>query len=76
MDQLLTARRVPLPLECQTATNLTQSWRMEHNGGGIRGGGPNAYFNTSGSNQGYACDLRRSLGWFRFAGPAGTCIYK
>ena len=31
------------PTKCLTATNLTQSWRLDHNGSDIRGGGPNSY---------------------------------
>ena len=50
--------------DCQTATNLTESWRMDHNGTDIKPGGPNSF-------RGYACDLRHSLGWFRFTGSAG-----
>ena len=64
-----------IPPECLTATNLTQYWRTEHNGRGIKGGGPHA------SAVGYACDLHSGLGWFRFTGLAGRfyttfCIQK
>ncbi|XP_067952069.1 uncharacterized protein [Watersipora subatra] len=51
---------------CQTATNLTRSWRMDHNGSDIRPGfGPHA-------NDGYACDFHENLKWFRFTGEAGN----
>ena len=54
----------PLPAPCLSATNLTDSWRMDHEGKDLKGGGPNAYI-------GRACDLRKELQWFRFTGPAG-----
>ena len=54
----------PLPSQCLSATNLTKSWRMEHNGNHLKPGGPNAQF-------GYACDFRKDLQWFRFTGAAG-----
>ena len=55
----------PPPAECLSATNLTDSWRMDHDGKGLKGGGPNADF------VGRACDFRKSLQWFRFTGAAG-----
>ena len=54
----------PLPSPCLSATNLTESWRMDHVGKNLMAGGPNAY-------NGRACDLRQSLQWFRFTGAAG-----
>ena len=51
--------------QCLSATNLTDSWRMDHDGKDLRGGGPNARSN------GWACDFRKSLQWFRFTGAAG-----
>ena len=51
---------------CLSATNLTESWRMDHDGKDLRGGGPNAH-----SSSGRACDFRKSLQWFRFTGAAG-----
>ena len=56
-----------LPEECSSATNLTESWRMDHNSSHIRPGGPN-------SDHGFACDFRPSLQWFRFTGKAGKHI--
>ena len=58
---------IPLPKECITATNLSEAWRTDYNGSDIKGGG----LNTS---RGYACDLRKNLGWFRFTGAAGKKI--
>ena len=59
-----------LPHQCVTATNLTQSWRTEYDGKALRGGGPDSY-------DGFACDLRSSLQWFRFVGEAGKmfCLF-
>ena len=54
----------PPPAECLSATNLTDSWRMDHDGKDLKGGGPNAQY-------GRACDFRKSLQWFRFTGAAG-----
>lgn len=55
-----------LPGECMTARNLTESWRLDQKGSGIRPGGPH-------SNGGWACDLYRyDTRWFRFAGAAGN----
>lgn len=54
----------PQPIECQIAVNLTQSWRLEHRGQGLKGGGP-------GATDGYACDFYQTPQWFRFAGAAG-----
>ena len=56
-----------LPQECLTATNFTQHWRTDHEGRDLRGGGPH-------SVSGYACDLHKGLGWFRFTGLAGKFI--
>ena len=54
------------PVECQQAVNYTQSWRRNHEGSGIRPGGPD-------SQEGYACDFGESSSrWFRFSGAAGT----
>jgi len=54
----------PLPLECQTATNLTESWRADNKGMRLR---PN---NT------VICDTGTMIAngrpWFRFAGKAGN----
>ena len=52
------------PSECLDATDLTESWRRDHNGGMNKPGGPNSLLNQT-------CDLRQSLQWFRFAGEAG-----
>ncbi|XP_067951364.1 pancreatic secretory granule membrane major glycoprotein GP2-like [Watersipora subatra] len=49
---------------CENATILADSWRLEHQGKDLKGGGLN-------SNYRRACDLRESLGWFRFADEAG-----
>ena len=54
----------PVPEECLIATNLTQSWRLDHKGSNIRPGGPH-------SDSGYACDLHKDLHWFRFSGDGG-----
>ena len=51
--------------QCLSATNLTESWRMDHDGQDLKGSGPNAY------NGVYACDFRKELQWFRFTGAAG-----
>ena len=53
-----------IPKECLTATNLTQSWRLDHKGSDIRPGGPHSYNN-------WACDLHKDLQWFRFSGDGG-----
>ena len=58
-----------LPEECSSATNLTESWRMDHNSSHIHPGGPN-------SDNGFACDFRPSLQWFRFTEEAGKHIAK
>ena len=58
----------PLPAPCLSATNLTDSWRMDHEGKDLKGGGPNAW------SDGQACDFRKSLQWFRFTGAAGENI--
>jgi len=54
----------PFPVECQTARNLTESWRADNKGMRLR---PN---NTD------ICDLRQMEAngrpWFRFAGEAGN----
>ena len=54
----------PQPAECLTATNLTQSWRLDHNGSHVK---PNG----SHSSNGYACDFHIDLQWFRFSGDGG-----
>ena len=54
----------PMPATCLSATNLTDSWRMDHDGKNLKGRGPNAV-------SGWACDFRKSLQWFRFTGAAG-----
>ena len=53
-----------VPQECLSARNLSESWRLDHSGSDIKGGGPNA-------QSGWACDLRKDFGWFRFVGAAG-----
>ena len=53
------------PQECLHATNLTEPWRMDHNGSNIRPFGPH-------TSSGYACDLYSHLRWFRFTGKAGN----
>ena len=53
-----------VPQECLSARNLSESWRLDHSGSDIKGGGPKAY-------NGWACDLRKDFGWFRFVGAAG-----
>ena len=63
-----TTTSAPLPSQCLSATNLTDSWRMDHDGKDLKGGGPNAW------SDGRACDFRQSLQWFRFAGSAGKNI--
>ena len=50
---------------CQNAYNYTEPWRRDHNGSGLKPGGPH-------SERGYACDLYESPQWFRFSGEAGT----
>ena len=57
----------PMPAPCLSATNLTDSWRIDHDGTDLRGGGPNAQY-------GRACDFRKSIQWFRFTGAAGKNI--
>lgn len=64
-----TSTPVTLLQACESASNLTQSWRLEYNGDDIRGGGPN-----SDPSAGYACDYRSSLQWFRFTADAGDKI--
>ena len=54
--------------QCTSATNLTESWRMDHAGKNLKGGGPRSYV-------GWACDLRKDLQWFRFTGAAGKRIF-
>ena len=52
---------------CLTARNLTEAWRMDHNGSDIRPGlPPYSYPHIR-----YACDLHKDFGWFRFTGQAG-----
>lgn len=53
-----------LPSECLTVTNLTDPSRLDTNGRILTPGGPH-------SEDGFACDLRTDLAWFRFAGAAG-----
>ena len=53
-----------IPDSCQSATNLTGSWRLNHNGTNLKPGGPH-------SKSGYACDFHKDLQWFRFTGSAG-----
>ena len=60
----VTTTTIPAPPLCLSATNLTESWRLDHDGKDIRPGGPH-------SGGGYACDFRKNLKWFRFAGAAG-----
>ena len=59
-----TATSTTSPSQCLSATNLTDSWRMDHDGKNLKGRGPNAV-------SGWACDFRKSLQWFRFTGAAG-----
>ena len=59
----------PLPAPCLSAATLTDSWRMDHDGKDLRGGGPKA--NALDRSDGYACDFRQDLQWFRFSGAAG-----
>ena len=54
-----------VPKECLTATNLTQSWRLDHNGSHIRPDDPHSLL-------GYACDFYKELKWFRFSGNGGN----
>ena len=68
-ESMTTTTPQPIPRECQTATNLTQSWRLDHNGSEIKPGGPHSY-------TGYACDFHRDLQWFRFTGDAGNLSLK
>ena len=51
---------------CLLATELSDSWRLDHDGKNIKPGGDY-------SLSGYACDLHHELGWFRFTGAAGRC---
>ncbi|XP_067930443.1 oncoprotein-induced transcript 3 protein-like [Watersipora subatra] len=51
---------VPQPLECQSARNLTEAWRMDHEGREMY---PNSIVN---------CDNSLNQTWFRFIGEAGT----
>ena len=53
------------PIQCQTAVNFTESWRLLHNGEDVRGGGAHS------SSSGYACDIHEDTTWFRFTGAAG-----
>ena len=50
---------------CDNPHEFTQKWRKE--GRNIQGGGDK-------SESGWACDIRRDLGWFRFTGDAGKDI--
>ena len=60
-----TATSTPLPVECVNAINLTESWRLDHDGSHIRP-----------INGGYNCDARDMINsgrpWFRFSGSGGT----
>lgn len=60
-----TAQKIQPRPECLTATNLTEYWRLDHNGSTIL---PSQ--NPNGGS-GYACDLDKPLDWFRFTGAAG-----
>ena len=55
---------MPAPSPCTSAHNLTESWRRDHDGMHLRGGGSNTIV-------GWACDFRKDLQWFRFTGSAG-----
>ena len=64
--ELMRCRLTP----CRTAINLTDSWRMNHDGNSsIKGGGPRA-------SSGRACDIRSDLKWFRFTEDAGEMFNK
>ena len=56
----------PQPEECQSAINLTEFWRLDHNGSSYRPGGS------------YNCDTSRMISrgrpWFRFSGSAGNMM--
>ena len=55
----------PLPVECENAINLTESWRLDHSGSKIRP--------IDGMKN---CDTRDMINsgrpWFRFSGHAGS----
>lgn len=61
----LPALLAPIPDECKTAINLTESWRKDRNGTQIKP-----------INNGYSCDtgpmVNNGRPWFRFTGAAGT----
>ena len=59
-----TSTKMSVLSPCTSAHNLTESWRRDHDGKHLRGGGSN-------SNIGWACDFRKDLQWFRFTGSAG-----
>ena len=59
-----TTSSVLLPSQCLSATNLRDSWRIDHDGRNLKPGG---LF----SRNGYACDIRNRLQWFRLSGAAG-----
>ena len=54
-----------VPIECLSAVDLNEPWRLDHSSGNHRPGG----YKSSG---GYACDQRKSLQWFRFSGAGGN----
>lgn len=54
-------------LACATATNLTESWRVDHTGADFKP-------HTANSDSGYACDFTKNLEWFRFTGAAGSVM--
>lgn len=56
---------VPVPAECKTATNLTEGWRLEHNGKKLR---PDTLHSDW---QNFGCDFHKDLKWFRFSSFAG-----
>ena len=60
-----TTTSAPLPVECENAINLTESWRLDHSGSNI---GP--------INGRWNCDTRDMINsgrpWFRFSGSGGT----
>lgn len=64
ISQSLSPTSLP-PSECSAAINLTESWRLDHSGSRIKPDGPNSF-------NGYACDFRKDLQWFRFSGAAGS----
>ncbi|XP_067940137.1 uromodulin-like [Watersipora subatra] len=61
----LSHQSYPQPPECENATTFTQPWRKDHDGKGLKPGGPSSLL-------GRACDERKDLQWFRFRGEAGS----